>query len=135
MEDLLALIKEMQTYLTDPVQLQEPEHFNHARALHGLALTRRDAGPEFRQLTDRFKSLFNQYNKLVSVVIRSDNLTQVRIYHVGQLGQFLEHGLELLPGNYKAAGNRSGYRDVLVPFTVPVTGDAVHLEVVCKEQI
>jgi hypothetical protein len=48
----------------------------------------------------------------VSVALQSDNVTQVTIYRVGQLGTFAERSLDLVPGSYTVVGTRPGYRDV-----------------------
>ena len=48
----------------------------------------------------------------VSVALQSDNITQVTIYRVGQLGTFAERSLDLVPGSYTVVGTRPGYRDV-----------------------
>ena len=48
----------------------------------------------------------------MSVELRSDGLTEVVIYHVGNRGRFLQQRLELRPGTYTVVGSRAGYRDV-----------------------
>ena len=48
----------------------------------------------------------------VAIALQSDNLTQVTIYRVKQLGTFAERQLELVPGSYTLVGTRPGYRDV-----------------------
>jgi hypothetical protein len=57
------------------------------------------------------------------------------IYRVGRLGHFLEHSLQLNPGRYKARGARSGYRDVIIEFSVPVDSTGMTISIVCKEII
>ena len=54
----------------------------------------------------------------VTVELRSDNLTLVTVYKVGELGYFTSKVLSLRPGNYVAVGRRDGYRDVRVEFFV-----------------
>ena len=54
----------------------------------------------------------------VTVQLKSDNLTLVTVYKVGELGYFTSKTLSLRPGNYVAVGRRDGYRDVRVEFFV-----------------
>ena len=54
----------------------------------------------------------------VTVELRSDNVTLVTVYKVGELGYFTSKTLSLRPGNYVAVGRRDGYRDVRVEFFV-----------------
>ena len=54
----------------------------------------------------------------VTVQLRSDNLTLVTLYKVGELGYFTSKSQSLRPGNYVAVGRRDGYRDVRVEFFV-----------------
>ena len=134
-ENILALTKGIQNYLSDPNDLLEPEQISHARALYELSASMSDAGPKFHGQAEKLHVLLAEYSKPVSVLVVSDGLTSVTIYRVGQLGQFDEQSLKLQPGRYKAVGTRSGYRDVHIPFTVPVGGEEITVEAICKEQI
>jgi hypothetical protein len=57
------------------------------------------------------------------------------IYHVGRLGQFRDHHLELRPGSYTAMGSRPGYRDVRIVFTVLPGAAPLSVEIRCGEPI
>jgi len=134
-ERFIELNKQVQNYLSNPDNLQAPEHMSHARKIYEMAVVTSDIGPKFRNKTEKLHHLLEIYNKPVSVLIQSDGFTDVRIYRVGQLGHFLEHRLKLPPGRYKVLGVRSGYRDFSISFTVPVAGEEIRLNVYCKEKI
>jgi len=68
----------------------------------------------------------------VTVTLYSDGQTEVAVYHVGRLGTFTEHRLELLPGEYTVVGTRAGYRDVRKQLQVP-PGVSVLLVIRCEE--
>jgi len=68
------------------------------------------------------------------VVLRSDNLTRVSIFKLGEFAPFTEKTLQLKPGKYIAEGIRPGYRDVRVEFTVLGAGTAP-VVVQCRETI
>jgi tetratricopeptide (TPR) repeat protein len=56
--------------------------------------------------------LLDQAATPISVTLRSDNLTSITVYRVGELGNFTQRALQLKPGRYIVVGTRSGYRDV-----------------------
>lgn len=85
-EEQLAVIREIQEYLDQPDLLQEPEYRQHAQKINELAAGQQDAGQKLRDLNDGLKTLLDQYNNPVPVVLRSDGFTNVRIYHVRQFG-------------------------------------------------
>jgi tetratricopeptide (TPR) repeat protein len=134
-ERFIELNRQVQNYLSNPDDLQAPEHMSQARKLYEMAVVKSDIGPKFRNNTEKLHHLIEMYNKPISILVQSDGLTDVRIYRVGRLGHFLEHRLKLQPGRYKALGVRSGYRDASVLFTVPVASEEITLTVYCKEKI
>ncbi|HKQ15663.1 MAG TPA: hypothetical protein VJT80_19655, partial [Steroidobacteraceae bacterium] len=69
-------------------------------------------GPMLQKQLATLKDWIARADVPVSVALQSDNVTQVTIYRVGQLGTFAERSLELVPGSYTVVGTRPGYRDV-----------------------
>jgi len=129
------LNRQVQTYLLNPDDLQAPEHRKHALSIYDTAVANSDIGPKFGAKTEKLRHLLEVYNKPVTILVQSDDMTDVTIYRVGRLGHFLEHSLKLQPGRYKAIGTRSGYRDVMLLFTVPVDSEEITLKIYCKEKI
>lgn len=129
------LNRQVQTYLLNPDDLQAPEHKKHARRIYDMAIANSDMGPKFGDKTEKLRLLLEAYSKQVTILVQSDDMTDVMIYRVGRLGHFLEHSLKLHPGRYKAIGKRSGYRDVMRQFTVPVDSEGITLKIYCKEKI
>jgi hypothetical protein len=71
----------------------------------------------------------------LTVELTSDELTEVTVYRVGQLGTFASKAVQVRPGTYTAVGSRNGYRDVRATFTV-LPGQALPpIRVVCTEPI
>jgi eukaryotic-like serine/threonine-protein kinase len=75
-------------------------------------------GDRIQAQIDTLQRLVAQARTPVAVQLRSDNVTEVTVFRVGEQGRFSEKSLELLPGRYVAVGARSGYRDVRVEFEV-----------------
>jgi len=134
-EKYLELSQQVQHYLSHPDDLQASESMIHARNICDFASTTIEIGPTFRSNIVKLRQLIDAYNQPISILIHSDDMTNVRINRVGRLGQFLEHRLTLQPGRYKAIGTRSGYRDVNIMFAVPVASKEVTLMVSCKDKI
>ena len=134
-ERYAELNRQVQTYLSNPDDLQTPEHRKHARSIYDTAVANSDIGPKFGDKTEKLRHLLEVYSKQVTILVQSDDMTDVTIYRVGRFGHFLEHSLKLQPGRYKALGTRSGYRDVMLLFTVPVDSEGIILKIYCKEKI
>jgi tetratricopeptide (TPR) repeat protein len=122
-------------YIAEPLRLSsQAEHQAAVTALQdarGIA----NPGPRLATQIAELDELVKRASTPVSVVFRSDNQTHVVLYRVADLGQFEQKSVQLRPGKYIAAGTRSGYRDVLVEFTV--TGDSQKEPIVvrCEEPI
>jgi len=71
----------------------------------------------------------------VPVALQSDNLTQVSIRRVGELGTFEQRSLQLAPGSYIVVGTRPGYRDVRREITVAPGPAPAPLVIRCEEKI
>lgn len=81
-----------------------------------------DPGPVLTGQLGRLARLLVIADTPLQVQFRSDNLTQVTLYKVAELGYFTSRELLLRPGHYVAVGHREGYRDVRVEFFVDPNG-------------
>lgn len=134
-KETLGFNQQVQHYLSKPNDLEAPEHISHARKVYEMIVAKSDIGPKLSKNAEKLYNLIEMYTKPVTVLLQSDELTDVIIYRVGRLGRFIEHRLKLQPGNYKVLGARSGYRDVSLLLTVSVGSEAINLTVYCKEKI
>lgn len=133
-EKLVKLYEQVEYYIENPKGLQTTKNMDHARKIYEAA-AKRDSGPVLQEMLAKLSKIIKSYSKAVKVSLQSDNMTNVIIYKVGRFDKFQKHLLELGPGQYKALGTRSGYRDVIVPFTVPLSGEEVVVSILCKEKI
>jgi tetratricopeptide (TPR) repeat protein len=134
-EKFTELNREVQGYLSNPGDLQSSEHRAHAYNLYDTALAIRDSGAKLKEKAATLSRLIEQYNRPIPIVLQSDDMTDIMIYRVERIGHFLEHSLQLKPGRYKMRGARSGYRDVIIEFSVPVTSKGMTVKIACKEMI
>jgi hypothetical protein len=131
----LKLHAQFDHYLDKPERVYSPEPLANARIL----LTAASAAPADEPLLARkiaaLQTLVSQASTPIPVQLRSDGETEVAIYHVGKLGRFVQHQLQLLPGKYTITGSRQGYRDVRKLMTVAPGSASVSQLIVCEERI
>ena len=131
----VALDKQLQGFLSRPERLFEDAPLKGARQLLVFASTIEPRGPQLASQIKRLSGLIAEAEAEVEVVLKSDGLTEISIYHVGRLGSFLEKRLVLRTGDYTATGNRDGYRDTRQTLKVRPGSGALVFTLLCKEPI
>jgi tetratricopeptide (TPR) repeat protein len=111
----------------------------------GVLADSRELLAEARAIEERGQRLTGQIEELgrlvtlastpVTVELRSDQMTDVMLYRIGELGAFAVTTVELRPGTYTAVGSRNGYRDVRETFTVYPGRELAPIRVQCVEPI
>jgi tetratricopeptide (TPR) repeat protein len=107
-----ALNEQLELYLTQPERLFSQPVRAAARDTLARAASIANPGLVLQKQMSTLKDWIARADVPVSVALQSDNITQVTIYRVGQLGTFAERSLDLVPGSYTVVGTRPGYRDV-----------------------
>jgi len=131
----MKLHKQFDHYLDQPGRIYSPEPLANARQLLAAASTAPADEPVLARKIAALQALVTQAGTPVAVTLISDGETEVAIYHVGKLGQFTRHRIELLPGSYTVVGTRKGYRDVRRSLSVSPGRAAASLQVICGEAI
>jgi tetratricopeptide (TPR) repeat protein len=129
------LNQRLENLSADPLKLSEQAVYRQGKSALDDAQGIPNPGEKLVGQITQMKALLIRAVTSVEVKFQSDNLTQVTLFRVAQLGQFERTSLTLKPGKYIAAGTRQGYRDVRVEFSV--TGEPLDAPIVvsCKEQI
>ena len=70
----------------------------------------------------------------VSLVLTSDNQSDIEIFGVGKLGRLERQTMQLVPGDYIVVASRPGYRDARATLKVR-PGKPVALDIRCTESI
>jgi len=125
----------LQDATTRPERLTSEPVWQAAQVLYRKAAAIDKPGP---RLSGQLVALQQQLQDAITPVIvtfSSDNLSQVMLYKVAQLGNFATRQLELKPGNYVLVASREGYRDVRKEFTVTPRSQSMHMTIQCEEQI
>lgn len=121
--------------LGKPERLFEDGPLEEARKVFAYASELVPRGPILAAQVNQLAQLITISEAEIEVVIRSDGLTDVVVYHVGRLGLFQEKSLILRTGNYTATGSRNGYRDVRQTLKVRPGSGKMVFTLRCEEPI
>lgn len=132
----LQLDQALQGHLDNPQRLSDAGVQSAAESALGQAGDIADAGPRLKKQRLELARLLAAMRTPVPVHLRSDNNTQVLVYHVGDLGRFESRKLELTPGEYTVVGRCVGYRDVRRIIDVKAQASSVGpITIRCEEKI
>lgn len=130
-----AIDLEMQKTLAQAERLREEAVYGQAQALLANARAVAAPGPKLKRQIAELAAAIKHYRTPVSVLLQSDGHTAVRVTRVGAFQPFARQQLSLLAGRYTAIGQREGYRDVRVEFTVDPASPPPSVEVRCTEMV
>lgn len=121
--------------IANPERFAEDTVFNDILGWYGVGRDIPEPGPRLIGQLDQLETLLENSQVLVDISFVSDNLTDVTLLKISNLGTFEQTSLQLKPGIYVAVGKRSGYREVREEFTVGfgLTPDSVVVQ--CDERI
>ena len=134
-EEHMQLHRQFDHYLAQPGRLYSAEPLANAQKLLSSVPRAPTGEPRLAGKIARLKVLVEGAATPVRVVLNSDGQTNVVIYHVGRLGKFDSHQLELRPGDYTVVGSRPGYRDVRRVIRVRPGASLQPVSVRCEEPI
>lgn len=130
-----TLNTDIQTILGNPLALQDENKWTSANQVFSEASGIIDRGPKLISQIEQLETVLKQARTKVTVVLSSDNQTNVEIYRLGKIGEFREHAIALFPGRYVVVGTRSGFRDVREELVIDGTKPEVALNIQCVEEI
>ncbi len=122
-------------YLEQPARIYSPDPLKNAEKLLSAAGKAPVEEPKLAAKISALQRLVQQAGTPVAITLHSDGQTEITIYHVGRLGLFTEHRLELLPGEYTVVGTCTGYRDVRKQLPVLPGSASISLFIRCEEPI
>jgi len=113
-----ALHSRLDKLIAEPDQLSVPSVMQNATMLVVDITTRPNVGPRLAGQRDELSRLLKRAATPLPIPLVSDNVTEVFVYKVGRLGNFMRKEIRLRPGTYVVVGSRPGYRDVRLEFRV-----------------
>jgi tetratricopeptide (TPR) repeat protein len=130
-----ALHKQLDELIEEPDRLSHPSVMQKATMLVVKITIRPAVGPRLAAQRDELSRLLKRAATPLTVPLISDNVTDVTVYKVGRLGNFMRKEINLRPGTYVAVGSRPGFRDVRLEFRVAPEIKMEPIIVQCEEQI
>lgn len=134
-QERIALDEGLVHFLQNTALLAEDDQLNEAKRVLVTAARAKPRGDRLQQQVDQLSQFISLARVPVSVQLNSDNLTDVTVYKVGNLGRLSSTSLELIPGNYRIVGKRRGYRDVEVELTLHGGRQIDPIFISCTERI
>jgi tetratricopeptide (TPR) repeat protein len=129
------LHQQLEVYLTQPERLFSAPVRSAAKESLKQAHAIAAPGPILSKQMTTLAEWLARAEVPVPIALQSDNLTQVTIRRVADLGVFEQRSLALAPGNYIVVGTRPGYRDVRREIIVVPGAPPAPLIIRCEEKI
>lgn len=130
-----SLNEQLEMYLTQPERLFSQSVRTVAKETLARASSIANPGPILSRQIKTLGEWLTRADVPVPVALHSDNITQVTIYRVGDLGAFEQRSLELVPGSYTVVGTRPGYRDVRREISVMPGAAPEPVVIRCEDKI
>ena len=123
--------------INGPDRFYEQDVFQQTLDIYytGREVEKDRAGPLLSGQLNKLEQLLETSQIPIEIQFASDNLTDVSILRVANLGLFEETSLSLKPGRYVAQGKRIGYREIRTEFVVGFGQTPDVVNVLCKERI
>ena len=124
--------------LASPLALANKKTYIEAKVLLDNLLGIADNGVNTQKLSGQIRDLeklLERSQTATEVILQSDGQTDVTLLRVSKLGVFARKTVFLRPGKYSILGARTGFRDILIEFTVDVGSNNVPIDVRCSETI
>jgi tetratricopeptide (TPR) repeat protein len=129
------LDRSMSNAIDHPLRLQDEGQQSAAGSLLAYARQVEPQGPRLRAQIEALDALLKAVRTPVAVIIESDNLTDITIYHVGRIGPVFTRKIDLKPGTYTVVGSRNGYRDVRKEIIIGADSNEYRYDIRCEEAI
>ena len=129
------LDKSLKSIIALPERLQDEGPFLEAKQLLKKAKRVENPGKVLQSQIRTLSTLVQNASTTVEVILRSDNATEIEIYHIGRFRPFLEKPITLKPGIYTVVGRKSGFKDVRLSLTIKAEMKMPVFIIRCEESI
>lgn len=121
--------------LDNPERFSEQSVFDQTLDVYYTGRAIETPGARLSGQLDELQVLLEDSQVPIDIQLLSDNLTDVTLLRIGNLGSFEQTAVSLKPGRYVAVGKRSGYREVREEFTVGFGLTPGSVLVQCEERV
>lgn len=134
-ENRISLHAQLDHYLTDLDRLASDEPLGNAKKLVVSNHNVPESEPQLASKIEKLGESIRLAEMPVTLLLQSDNQTDITIYRVGRLGKFQEKKVTLKPGSYTVTGFCPGYRDVRKVIKLTPGSGETSLLLRCEELI
>lgn len=131
----LQLDERLENIIKKPELLSDDNAYQAAQDIQEQAQAIRSPGPKLSGQLAQVDQLLISALIPISVVIESDNLTEVNVFKVARLGKIASKSLTLKPGKYVITGTRNGYRDVREEIIISAADEGKRIRIACTQAI
>ena len=132
---IISLNKEFEQQLSNPYRLSNKQLASRMKNKITQASTYLDSSPSLNKNSNDLSHLIKSMNKKISVLISSDNHTNILVRGVGIVGVTQLKTIQLTPGRYTFEGKRKGFKSKLIDVLVPYNQTSYRLNIRCDEPI
>ena len=133
LQNFIRTSAQIETHIADPNALSSDEEYANAQDLMKEASRLTGRSQHFDDRLSEFEQILGEASTPISLILLSDNATDIRINKVGPFGIFSRSVISLRPGRYTLVGSRDGCRDIRKNIVVAKGMDPV--TIACNERI
>lgn len=130
-----TILTELTGHIENKLRLSNTQVANEAKQILQEIAAINNPGSNIEQGAVTLKELISLANQPISIILQSDNQTEIAIFKVGKFGKFDRLQVELKMGKYTIVGSRSGFRDVRKVVTVTAEMPSKTIAISCDEPI
>ena len=131
----ISLASDLIFFTANADNLSDDDLLKKAKKILKQANAIKKKGPVLLRQIENLANVISIANIPMNISILSDEMTNITLYKVGQLGVFRNKEMTLRPGVYKAVGTRNGFRDVSLRFKVLSDQIDQSFRIECKERV
>ena len=134
-KEILRLQSALVQYEKSPYRLTDNGVLNEAKEILEQASHFSKQSSKLRKKIKQLSELISTFNQLISVMVTSDNMTDIQVRGIGKLGRILNKTIQLKPGYYTFEGTRNGFKSKLLQVLIPYNKNNYSVRIICDESI
>ena len=134
-KEILRLQSVLTQYEKSPYRLTDNGVLNEAKKILEHASHFSKQSSILRKKIKQLSELIATFNQLISVMVTSDNMTDIQVRGIGKLGSIYNKTIELKPGYYTFEGTRNGFKSKLLQVLIPYNKNNYSVRIICDEPI
>jgi hypothetical protein len=132
---VLGLLSRFNQYSKNPYRLSHVDVRKEAEQTLAQAKSASAYSFTIKRQAEQLAELIVKINRVIPVIVISDNKTYVSVRGVGKVGVVSQKTVKLKPGKYTFEGARSGYKSKLVQAFIAYDQSDFNVRVICDEPI